>query len=46
MVFVVGLLVGATTPDRAWPLARPATTRNRTVDVAARSEESPPPLSG
>jgi hypothetical protein len=33
--FVVGLWAGATTPDPAWPLPRPATTPNRTVDLAA-----------
>ena len=36
--FRVGLWAGATTPDRAWPLARPATTPNRTVDLAACCE--------
>ena len=42
VVFVVGLGAGATTPDPAWPLPRPATTSNRTVDLDACRAVSPP----
>jgi hypothetical protein len=46
VVFGVGLGAGTTTPDPAWPLPRPATTPNRTVDLDACCGVSPPPPSG